>query len=47
MRDIDLPEFGTPDDFVDLHDIAKLHAEQESSSATEIEKVDNMVPGQV
>jgi hypothetical protein len=33
MRDIDLPEFGTPDDFVDLHDIVKLHVEQDSSWA--------------
>ena len=47
MRDIDLPEFDTPDDFVDLHDIVKLHAEQDSSWDAEIEKVANMVPGQV
>jgi hypothetical protein len=33
MRDIDLPEFGTPDDFVDLRDIVKSHAEQDSSWA--------------
>jgi hypothetical protein len=47
MRDIDLPEFDTPDDFVDLHDIVKLHVEQDSSWAAEIEKVANMAPGQV
>jgi hypothetical protein len=47
MRDIDLPEFGTPDDFVDLRDIVKSHAEQDSSWAAEIEKVADMVPGQV
>jgi hypothetical protein len=47
MRDIGLPEFGTPEDFVDLHDIVKLHAEQDSSWTAEIEKVANMVPGQV
>jgi hypothetical protein len=47
MRDIGLPEFGTPDDFVDLRDIVKLHAEQDSSWAVEIAKVVNMVPGQV
>jgi hypothetical protein len=47
MRDIGLPEFGTPEDFVDLHDIVKLHAEQDSSWNAEIEKVMNMVPGQV
>jgi hypothetical protein len=47
MRDIGLPEFGAPEDFVDLHDIVKLHAEQDSSWTMEIEKVENMVPGQV
>jgi hypothetical protein len=47
MRDIGLPEFGTPDDFVDLRDIVKSHAEQDSSWAVEIEKVADMVPGQV
>lgn len=47
MRDIDLPEFGTLDDFVDLHDIVKLHVEKNSSLDEEIEKVENMTPGQV
>jgi hypothetical protein len=47
MRDIGLLEFGTLEDFVDLHDIVKLPAEQDSSWTTEIEKVSNMVPGQV
>jgi hypothetical protein len=47
MRDIDLPEFGTPDDFVDLRDIVKLHAEQDSSWVAEIARVANMAPGQV
>jgi hypothetical protein len=30
-----------------LHDIVKLHAEQDSSWSVEIEKVENMAPGQV
>jgi hypothetical protein len=30
-----------------LHDIVKLHVEQDSSWTAEIEKVANMVPGQV
>jgi hypothetical protein len=47
MRGIDFPEFGTPEDFVDLHDIVKLHAEQVSLGPTEIEKVANMVRGEV
>jgi hypothetical protein len=47
IRDISLPEFGTPDDFVDLHNIVKLHVEQDSSWVAEITKVANMAPGQV
>jgi hypothetical protein len=45
--DIGLPEFDTFEDFVDLHDIVKLHVEQDSSWNAEIEKVANMVLGQV
>jgi hypothetical protein len=45
MKDIDLPEFGTPNDFVDLRDIIKSHAEQDSSWVEEIEKVSDMAPG--
>jgi hypothetical protein len=47
MKGIDLPEFGSPEDFVDLHDIVKRHAEQDSTWTTEITKVASMVPGQV
>lgn len=47
MKDIKLPEFGTPDDFVDLRDIVKSHTEQDSSWAEEIAKVTDMAPGQV
>jgi hypothetical protein len=47
MRDIGLLEFGTPDDFVNLQDIVKLHVEQDSSWAMEIKRVENMVQGQV
>jgi hypothetical protein len=47
MKDIGLPEFGTPDDFVDLRDIVKSHTEQDSSWAEEIAKVTDTVPGQV
>jgi hypothetical protein len=42
MKDIGLPEFGSPEDFVDLHDIVKQHAEQDSTWTAEIEKVVNM-----
>jgi hypothetical protein len=47
MRYIGLPEFDVPEDFVKLHDIVKLHEEQDSSWNVKIEKVVNMVPGQV
>jgi hypothetical protein len=47
MKDISLPEFGTPDDFFDLHNIAKTHVKQDSSWAQEIAKVTDMAPGQV
>jgi hypothetical protein len=47
MRDISLPKFGTPEDFVDLHDIVKLHEKQDSSWTTKIEKVVNMALGQI
>jgi hypothetical protein len=47
MKDIGLPEFGSPEDFVDLHDIFKQHAEQDSTWTIDIEKVASMAPGQV
>jgi len=47
MRDIGLPEFSTPEDFVDLRDIVKLHSEQDSSWVAKIARVVNTVPGQV
>jgi len=47
MRDIGLPEFDTPDDFVNLQDIVKFHVEEDSSWVSEIEKVANMALGQV
>jgi hypothetical protein len=47
MRDIGLPEFNTSDDFVDLCDIVKSHVKQDSPWTVEIEKVADMVPGQV
>ena len=47
MKDIELLEFGTPDDFNDLHDIVKSHIEQDSTWAKELAKVTDTVPGQV
>jgi hypothetical protein len=47
MRNIDLPEFGPPEDFTDLHDIVKQHAEQDQVWETEISQVSSMILGQV
>jgi hypothetical protein len=47
MKDIDLPKFGSPEDFVDLHDIVKKHAKKESTWTREIAKVESMGPVQV
>jgi hypothetical protein len=47
MKGIGLPEFGSPEDFVDLHDIVKRHAEQDSAWTLEIAQVESMAPGQI
>jgi len=47
MKDITPPEFGSPEDFVDLRDIVKQHAEHDSTWTTYIAKVVSMAPGQV
>jgi hypothetical protein len=47
MKDIVLLEFRSPKYFVDLHDIVKRHAEQDSSWEVEIAQVVRMTPGQV
>jgi hypothetical protein len=47
MKDIKLPEFGTPDDFIDLRDIVESHAKQDSSWAERLAKVTDTTTGQV
>jgi hypothetical protein len=47
MKDIGLPEFGSPKDFVDLHDIVKRHAEHDSTREAKIMQVASMTPSQV
>jgi hypothetical protein len=47
MKDIGLPKFGTPDDFVDLRDIVESHTKQDSSWAERLAKVTDTAPGQV
>jgi hypothetical protein len=45
MKDIGLPEFDSPEDFFDLHDIVKRHAEHDSAWEVEIVQVASMTPG--
>jgi hypothetical protein len=47
MRNIDLLEFGPPEDFSDLRDIVKRHAEQDQVYETNIFHVSSMIQGQV
>jgi len=47
MKDIELPEFGTLDQFVDLSDIIKFHAGQDSLWTEELAKMIDVKPGQV
>jgi len=47
MKGIYLPEFNSPKDFVDLHEIVNKHEEQDSAWTAEIEKVVSMDPSQV
>jgi hypothetical protein len=46
MKDIGLPEFGMPNEFIDLRDIKKSHIEKDSSWDKGITKVtDTRDPG--
>ena len=47
MKDIRLPEYGTPDMFIDLNEIIKLCAEQDMLWAKECAKVTDAKLGQV
>jgi hypothetical protein len=47
MKDISLLEFVSPEDFVNLHDIVKQHAEHDSAWEVDIMQVVSMTPGQV
>jgi hypothetical protein len=47
MKDIGLPKFGTPNDFVELRDIFESHAKQDSSWAERLAKVTETMSGQV
>jgi hypothetical protein len=47
MKDVGLPEFGTPNEFINLSSVLKIHAEQDSLWAKECTKVTDTKPGQV
>jgi hypothetical protein len=47
MKDVGLPEFSTPDNFIDLSYVVKLHAEQDALWTEELAKIVNVKPGQV
>jgi hypothetical protein len=47
MKDIRLPNFGDPDNFIDLYNIVRSHAKKDSLWAEELAKVTDMSPGQV
>jgi hypothetical protein len=44
---MDCLEFGSPEDFIDMHDITKQHAEQDSTWEVEIAQVTTMTLGQI
>jgi len=47
MKGIGLRKFVSSKDFVDLHDIVKRHAKQDSTWELEITQVASMEPGQI
>jgi hypothetical protein len=47
MKGIALPEFGGPDNFINLFDIVVLHAKMDSLWAEELAKVTDTSPRQV
>jgi hypothetical protein len=47
MKDVELPEFDTPDKFVDLSNVVKLHAKQDSLWTEELIKMIDVRPWKV
>jgi hypothetical protein len=47
MKDINLPEFGNPSDFIDIINVLNMYVEQDSLWAKECEKVADVRLGQV
>jgi hypothetical protein len=47
MKDIGFPEFGTPDKFIDLSDMVKFHADQDSIWTEHLSKITDARPGKL
>jgi hypothetical protein len=47
IKGIGLPEFGSPEGFVNLHDIVKRHVEKDSAWEVELTHVESMALGQI
>jgi hypothetical protein len=47
IKDAGLPEFGTPNNFIDLSDVVKLHVEQDALWTEEFAKIADARLGQV
>jgi hypothetical protein len=47
MKDIELPEFNTPDKFFDLSDVVKLYAKQDSLWTEQLAKMTDVRLGEV
>jgi hypothetical protein len=47
MKDAKFPEFGTPDNFIDLSDVVKMHAKQDALWTKELSKIVDVRPGHV
>jgi hypothetical protein len=47
IKNVGLPKFDTPDEFINLSDVFKIHVEQDSLWAEECAKVTDAKPGQV
>jgi hypothetical protein len=44
MKDVGLPEFDTPDEFINLSDVFQLYAEQDSLWTEEFAKITGARP---
>jgi hypothetical protein len=47
MKEAELPEFGTLDNFIDLSNVVKLHAKQDALWTKELAKIVDVKPGKL